>query len=135
MMLDIDHFKKINDQFGHLTGDHVIKTIAGIINARCRASDVACRWGGEEMLLLLQDCQLSKAVAIANDIRAEVERIPVTCHGRTISLTISAGVAELTDNDSDETVIARADASLYAAKNGGRNQVVGGVGNVAAAAA
>lgn len=135
VMLDIDHFKQINDQFGHLAGDLVIKTVAGVVGARCRASDVACRWGGEEMLLLLQDCQISKAIAIANDIRTEVERAPVTFHGRAIPVTISAGVAELSDADNEESVVARADASLYVAKKGGRNQVVPGVGDVAAAAA
>lgn len=105
---------------------------AGIINVRWRASDVVCRWGGEEMLL--QDGQISKAIAIANDIRAEVERTPVTFHGRAIPLTISTGVAELSEEDSEEAVVARADASLYAAKNGGRNQVVPSIGDVAAAA-
>lgn len=123
LIFDIDHFKKVNDKFGHLAGDQVIKAVAAVLGARRRASDVACRWGGEEMLLLLQDCQLAKAVAIADDIRAEIARTVVPAGNKSISLTISAGVAEMSVDDTEDSVIARADAALYAAKNGGRNRV------------
>jgi diguanylate cyclase (GGDEF)-like protein len=124
VMFDIDHFKQVNDQHGHLAGDQVIKAVAEVISARCRASDIACRWGGEEMLLLLQDCQLAKAVGIANDIRVDVESAPIHVAGKLMPVTISAGVAEMAHEDGEEAVIARADTALYAAKNGGRNQVV-----------
>jgi len=124
LMFDIDHFKKVNDKYGHLAGDQVIKAVAGVLSARRRASDVACRWGGEEMLLLLQDCRIEKAYAIADDIRAEIGRLEVPAGGKTISFTISAGVAEMTSDDTEDSVIARADAALYVAKNSGRNRVV-----------
>jgi diguanylate cyclase (GGDEF)-like protein len=136
VLFDIDHFKKINDQFGHLAGDEVIKSVARIISERSRASDVACRWGGEEMLLLLQDCRLPKAIAIADDIRQDIERTLFDVRGHVIPVAVSAGVAEMALEDSEDSVLARADAGLYAAKNGGRNRVaVAGAESSAAAAA
>lgn len=133
ILLDIDHFKKINDQHGHLVGDHVLKSVSDIITSRARASDIVCRWGGEEILILLQECNLLKAVAIANDIRREVANAqilpPDAVNGSLIPVTVSAGVAEMGFDETEESVLARADSSLYKAKDGGRNQVQVADGN------
>ena len=124
VLFDIDHFKQINDRYGHLSGDEVIKAVAGMLSARCRASDIACRWGGEELLLLLQDCGLEKAALIADGIRQEIARMAVTTDGGPVSVTISAGVAEMSQAETEDGVLARADRALYSAKRAGRNRVV-----------
>jgi diguanylate cyclase (GGDEF)-like protein len=124
IMFDIDHFKHVNDQFGHQAGDQVIKAVAETIKARRRASDIACRWGGEEILLLLPNCRLDEATVIAEEIRAGIERTGFQFGARTISVTVSAGVAEMAGSESGDSVLARADEKLYAAKRDGRNRVM-----------
>ena len=124
VLFDIDYFKQVNDKYGHLAGDEVIKSVAAMLNARCRASDIACRWGGEELLLLLQDCGLEKATMIADGIRQEIGRTPITTAAGPVTVTISVGVAEMAAGDTEDSVLARADRALYSAKRAGRNRVV-----------
>jgi diguanylate cyclase (GGDEF)-like protein len=126
-LMDIDFFKKINDKHGHLVGDHVLKEIASIAKRSLRESDVICRWGGEEFLLLLKNCSLEKATSIAENLRATIEgndfsRTTDLAKGR-LSLSVSIGVAECKPNETEDSVFERADVALYQAKENGRNSV------------
>ena len=126
-LMDIDYFKKINDKHGHLIGDHVLKEIAAIARRSLRESDVICRWGGEEFLLLLKNCSLEKATSIAENLRNTIaandfSRTTDLAKGR-LSLTVSMGVAECKSQESEDSVFERADVALYQAKENGRNSV------------
>jgi diguanylate cyclase (GGDEF)-like protein len=123
-MFDIDHFKSINDRYGHAGGDAAIRAVADIIRASLRAGDLAARLGGEEFALLLPDADLDAAVAIAERVRAATEALVVEHEGHRIGFTISAGVAALHASNTLDGWIAHADAALYRAKQEGRNRVV-----------
>ncbi len=127
VLIDIDFFKKINDKQGHQVGDHVLKEIAMISKRSLRESDVICRWGGEEFLILLKNCTLEKATSIAETLRGT---IAANDFSRTTSLaktrlavTVSMGVAQFKDEDSEDSVFERADVALRQAKESGRNSV------------
>ncbi|NDY95863.1 diguanylate cyclase [Wenzhouxiangella limi] len=120
ILLDLDHFKKVNDQFGHDVGDQVLKSVTETVSARIRQTDIFGRWGGEEFLILLPCTRSSDAKRIAEALRAQVQKNPVP-EGQPI--TASFGVAELKHGESDETLLKRADRALYAAKDSGRNRV------------
>jgi diguanylate cyclase (GGDEF)-like protein len=123
IMIDVDRFKRINDDYGHAIGDEVLKRIAHILSAGQRTGDSVVRYGGEEFLLVLQRVGLSVAGRVAERARAAVEQAGITAAGVELQLTISAGVAERRDGESREALIQRADAALYRAKAGGRNRV------------
>jgi len=127
VLLDIDFFKKVNDKQGHLVGDHVLKEIAMISKRSLRESDIICRWGGEEFLILLKNCTLEKATSIAENLRntiANNDFSRTTDLTRTrLSITVSMGVAECKDKESEDSVFERADLALYQAKENGRNSV------------
>jgi diguanylate cyclase (GGDEF)-like protein len=127
LMIDIDHFKAINDHFGHPTGDDVLRALAATLAASLRAGDVCGRLGGEEFAVVLPDEDLEGAAASAERLRATVERLDVgahTSHGR-VGFSVSIGVAALPrDGYTLEELLERADARLYQAKEGGRNRVV-----------
>lgn len=127
MMLDIDHFKQVNDTYGHLNGDRVLVELAGLIKASVRPYDFAVRYGGEEFMLVLADCNLQAAQLIAERLRHMVEEHRVVIDSETtITFTLSVGVAELADetDETEEQLIGRADSALYQAKETGRNRVV-----------
>src|SRR5690606_18565565 len=131
LMIDVDHFKKVNDRFGHLAGDEVLRGVARRIAKQVRSSDVAARYGGEEFVILLPGTDAQAASALAERIRAAVAAQPFELGGgrEPLPVTVSVGVAEcgpeLPDGDAaGEALVARADAALYAAKAGGRNMVV-----------
>jgi len=121
LMLDIDHFKTINDTFGHQAGDHVLIEVASRLRRSLRGNDMVARWGGEEFVVLLRDCVLSDALRLAEDIRAAIAEVPFGTMG---SLTASFGVAEVRDGEDLTTWLGRADQALYRAKRSGRNEVV-----------
>jgi diguanylate cyclase (GGDEF)-like protein len=123
VLIDVDHFKRVNDKYGHLRGDQVIAHVAGLIRAGLRESDIACRWGGEEFLVLLRDCDLDHAVGIADKLRMQIIEQPMPDEAGDIHLTISAGVSQRQEDDTPETLVERADRALYAAKGAGRNCV------------
>jgi len=123
ILLDIDHFKTINDNLGHITGDLVLRTIANNLKMRCRSIDILCRWGGEEFVILLKNCRLDEARKIADDIRKHIDNTPISNTGGPINVTISAGIAELKVADTKDSLLNRADQALYHAKKSGRNQV------------
>jgi diguanylate cyclase (GGDEF)-like protein/PAS domain S-box-containing protein len=121
LMLDIDHFKTINDTFGHQAGDHVLIEVASRLRRSLRGNDMVARWGGEEFVVLLRDCVLSDALRLAEDIRAAIAEVPFGTMG---SITASFGVAEVRDGEELTTWLGRADQALYRAKRSGRNEVV-----------
>jgi diguanylate cyclase (GGDEF)-like protein len=123
LMIDIDHFKKINDVHGHAAGDDAIKRIAGIINQSIRTTDKAARFGGEEFVVLLREIDQETALLLAERIRLSIEQTTIN-HGETsIAATVSIGVAINAEGDRDvQDMIERADQSLYVAKKTGRNR-------------
>jgi|GEM_PF-3301686 len=121
IMLDLDHFKRINDTYGHLEGDQVLKAVVASIRQNLRSADALGRWGGEEFLVILPQTGLAQAAVAAEKVRHCVEkRAPdhVCC------ATVSCGVAVLREGDSEDSFLKRADVALYAAKHRGRNRVV-----------
>jgi diguanylate cyclase (GGDEF)-like protein len=122
-MLDIDHFKKINDTYGHQAGDEVIREVVQRLSAAGRPGDLLARYGGEEFVLLLPDVG-DDAAAIAERLRAGVAGSPVGTAAGEVPVTISIGVAHLDPAERIDALLARADACLYQAKNSGRNRVV-----------
>jgi two-component system, cell cycle response regulator len=124
VMFDIDHFKRINDQYGHLAGDYVLKELARVVQARIRRDEVFARYGGEEFSLVLPETSLAGAKALCDTLREKVAEHKFTFQGESISVTISLGAALLGEADRSATdLIARADEKLYEAKRGGRNKV------------
>ncbi|MTW09164.1 diguanylate cyclase [Pseudoduganella eburnea] len=124
LMIDIDHFKSINDQFGHPTGDLAIIAIGRHCGTACRGSDLAGRLGGEEFALLLPETGMEEAQAVAERLRAGAQTLQVMHEGRNVPLRLSIGIACLDAGDAGpDTLLARADRALYAAKNGGRDCV------------
>ena len=125
LMLDIDHFKKINDQHGHLVGDEVLQVAARIMHDTLRRVDVLARYGGEEFVMLLPETTLLTAMTIANRLCTALATEPIVTGQGTVSMTASIGVAVLTDNINQTLteLLGRADQALYHAKQAGRNQV------------
>lgn len=125
VMFDIDHFKTVNDQFGHRVGDEVLVKVAKAINLSIRAGDLACRYGGEEFLLLIPDHDLESTLIIADRVRMAIEALSMSVGDEAINITISAGVATLHSEDVDlDGLIERADQRLLKAKTLGRNTVL-----------
>jgi diguanylate cyclase (GGDEF)-like protein len=122
MMLDIDHFKKINDTYGHGTGDEVIKTVAAVVAENLRDHDILGRLGGEEFAVVMPE-MIGNPVAAAERLRAAVEAATSPGVAGPVSVTVSVGVAEHKPGDTLDTLLARADDALYRAKQGGRNRV------------
>ena len=120
LLLDIDHFKQVNDQLGHAAGDEALKGLVRVVQDRIRGVDTVFRQGGEEFAVLLPETNVSRAMILANDLRAKVEDTELL-PGRTI--TVSIGVCDVSVADSAEDWVQQADAALYRAKAGGRNRV------------
>ena len=122
-MSDVDHFKHFNDTYGHQVGDLVLREVAEGLKACVRSSDVVARYGGEEMIVLLRGASLENGLVVAEKLRKSVEGRVVKDENNTYQVTVSLGVATFRAADTEESVIKRADAGLYKAKNAGRNQV------------
>lgn len=118
LLLDIDHFKNVNDKYGHAVGDSVITSVANCLKSNLRSSDVVMRWGGEEYLILLPDTDLQRAINTAEKLREQITRVDV----QHAVVSVSIGCAELGQDDFT-IVLARADMNLYFAKSKGRNRV------------
>jgi diguanylate cyclase (GGDEF)-like protein len=121
VMLDIDHFKRVNDRFGHPVGDRVLQGICRILNQRLRRNDVLCRLGGEEFVVLCPGSNAEQAGQLARQLWDALRSEPLEQVGR---VTASFGVAGLAPGDDLEALLARADAGVYLAKQNGRDQVV-----------
>ncbi|MEB2644690.1 diguanylate cyclase [Pseudomonas canadensis] len=122
-MLDLDHFKRINDGYGHLAGDKVLKIIANVLRKRLRPSDFIARFGGEEFVLLMPNSSLSDALAAGEVLRAAIEACPFHFKGEPVTITVSMGVAQFQPGERSDLALKRADEALYRAKAAGRNQV------------
>lgn len=123
IFIDIDHFKKINDQFGHLVGDYTLRQVAERIQRGIRSIDSAARFGGEEFALLLYGINLAEAREIAERLRRDIGSTPIVLDGNIIKVSCSAGVAQLLPDETPADFIGAADKAMYRAKNSGRNQV------------
>lgn len=126
LLFDIDHFKRVNDTHGHLAGDAVLKQLSELLNREARAIDRICRYGGEEIAVLLPETGLETAAGIAERLRATVEAQPLNTHsGAPIHITVSIGIASWPAQAHDaQALIAAADTAMYAAKQSGRNRAV-----------
>jgi diguanylate cyclase (GGDEF)-like protein len=125
LMLDIDLFKKINDEYGHAVGDKVLRTTAASLRDRLRQSDIAGRYGGDEFSILLPEAEKSAALKTAERIRHEVSKIPIRAEDSTFNITVSVGVSALGEVESKTLtdLLNAADVALSRAKSNGRNRV------------
>jgi diguanylate cyclase (GGDEF)-like protein len=127
LLFDLDHFKRINDTYGHLVGDRVLQNFAKTVGGRLRAMDCLGRYGGEEFLLLMPRMSLSNALIGAERLRKSVEQAVFSEAGADIKITVSIGVAPYREGETIEQFIANADRALYQAKSSGRNCVKAGI--------
>ena len=123
MMVDIDFFKKVNDTYGHASGDAVLRTVASIIKEHLRESDIPSRYGGEEFAVLLPYTHIEEANIVGERLRKAVETTPIPIDKKNINVTISMGLAEFSPQETGEDLFKRADSALYEAKESGRNRV------------
>jgi diguanylate cyclase (GGDEF)-like protein len=121
LLLDVDHFKKLNDQHGHLAGDQMLAAIGGALRGAIRREDTIARYGGEEFAILLPSTSLEQAALVAEKVREAAARTVVSHNQHKIAVTVSGGIATIQPNERVEALIQRADAALYAAKAAGRN--------------
>ncbi|VVP99154.1 GGDEF domain-containing protein [Pseudomonas fluorescens] len=122
-MLDLDHFKRINDNYGHLAGDKVLKIIAGVLRKRLRGTDFIARFGGEEFVLLMPATGVGTGVKLLENLRTAIEACPFHFKGEPVTITLSIGLTEFKAGEHSDLVLKRADQALYKAKHAGRNQV------------
>lgn len=123
LLADIDHFKAINDRFGHRAGDEVLAGVAGVLRSRLRATDFAVRWGGEEFLMVLPDCPPGEGREVAETLRQAIADARLSSIDPTLQVTASIGISAFDGEESPDQAINRADQALYSAKEGGRNRV------------
>ncbi|MEK4077458.1 sensor domain-containing diguanylate cyclase [Paenibacillus sp. FSL H7-0940] len=119
LVVDIDHFKSINDTYGHPIGDLVLGNLAGLLQTVSRSTDVVARYGGEEFVVILPDCEEEQAIGIAERYRSQV----ASADWGEYNITVSIGAATVVEEDTEKTLFQRADNALYASKTGGRNRV------------
>lgn len=123
VMLDIDHFKQVNDRFGHPAGDNVIRALANLLRQRLRRVDSLGRYGGEEFAAVLPECSAEQAEQILNEIRQRFAELSFMAEGNEFHVTLSAGIAQSTGKDCKSDLLELADKALYVAKHSGRNQI------------
>lgn len=123
VMLDIDHFKRVNDQYGHPQGDQVIRSLARLLRQRLRTGDIVGRYGGEEFVAILPGCTAAQAVPVVEEIRASFSQIPQAAQPAPFHVTFSAGIADFPSLDEAGKLFESADQALYRAKRDGRNRI------------
>jgi len=123
LFADIDHFKLVNDRFGHEIGDDALRAVAKTLAETSRTSDAVVRWGGDEFLLLVGDARATTLELIAERVRALVERTELIAEGGRVPLTVSVGATVAVGGDTAKGILQRADALLYASKAAGRNRI------------
>jgi len=124
LVLDVDHFKSINDTYGHAAGDQVLSAIGEVLQRELRVTDASARWGGEEFVIALKNTPLDGAAVVADRIQTALRDLRIEASGSTLRLTASLGLACHEPHESVDTLIDRADRAMYAAKVGGRNRLV-----------
>jgi len=126
IMADVDHFKKVNDTYGHMAGDLVLKCVGQYLQKNLRLENICCRYGGEEFAVILRNVNGDLAYVIGERIRTSIEAEKINYRGKTIQVTVSIGIATLEDEEFEtiEDLIQRADEHLYEAKEGGRNRTI-----------
>ena len=124
LVLDIDHFKAVNDTYGHTIGDEVLKVVSDRLKGGLRNVDMLARFGGEEFVAVMPDSGSRVAMMVAERLRRAIADTPFVTAGLSIEIAISAGVAHLAASDTPQSLLDRADGALYEAKARGRNQVV-----------
>jgi len=126
IMMDIDHFKAVNDTYGHVAGDQVLSAVGGAIHAGLRPTDLSARYGGEEFVIILPDTPLAGAVLVAERLRENMESMDISLdtHDETLQVTVSVGVAAAKQDEPAISLVDKADDALYRAKEGGRNRVI-----------
>jgi diguanylate cyclase (GGDEF)-like protein len=123
-MIDVDHFKSVNDVYGHALGDAILRALGGLLRQQVRPTDSPCRYGGEEFVVILRDVTLDLAVERIDELRTAFAALRFASNGLEVNRTFSAGVSLFPLHGRDEaSLLAAADAALYAAKAAGRNQV------------
>ena len=127
VLIDVDRFKQVNDTYGHIAGDIVLRQVAEVIRKQLRREDLFARYGGEEFVLLLRDVEALGASVVAERVRAKIAKSPIQLEDRSINVTLSAGCAALDECEKPTALalVSLADSRLYLAKRGGRNRVVG----------
>ncbi len=123
LLIDVDHFKDVNDQFGHQAGDATLRQVAALLAKTMRAMDIVCRYGGEEFAVICPGTSLSEARTAAHRAREAIANTPVVWNNSPLRVTTSSGVAEVAAAEIADALIARTDQALYAAKQAGRNSV------------
>jgi len=123
VLLDIDNFKRINDTYGHLAGDYILREVAQILRDHLRKSDVICRYGGDEFVMMMYECPLEQGYKIIDKLRKYIEHYPFEYEEIKIDLTISAGIIESTGDQVVELIFNDADTLLYKAKSNGKNSI------------
>ncbi|HNQ04253.1 MAG TPA: GGDEF domain-containing protein [Thiobacillaceae bacterium] len=123
-MVDLDHFKKINDTYGHAVGDQMLVHFTSLIRSVLRKSDALVRYGGEEFILVLPETDLRGAMLVLGRLQQVMRKSPLVSEGRTIHATFSAGVSALREEDNGHSLLRRADETLYQAKNAGRDRII-----------
>jgi len=123
VLFDIDHFKSVNDKYGHQAGDEILKNISHLLQKNCRSYDVVSRWGGEEFLVLLPGSNTDVAHEFAERTRKNIEQYQHRINNNTINCRVSGGVTYCNSEETLEAAITRADQALYQAKNEGRNRI------------
>lgn len=122
VVADVDHFKMINDRYGHLAGDKVLKVLAKTIRQRIRRADFIARYGGEEFVIILPETDAEQAVTVMSDICSQIRGCPFHFKSEPLKITVSFGIAEVSASDDHETLFARADKAMYQAKDQGRDR-------------
>lgn len=123
-LIDIDHFKQINDQFGHAMGDQALATVAKVLRNNLKQNDIVCRWGGEEFVLIFEQLSLAQASEVVDQLRELLAARTINLNGQELRLQFSAGVADFTGSSGFTAALQQADARVYLAKRSGRNRVV-----------
>ena len=124
LLIDIDHFKLVNDKHGHRIGDELLAMLSKSVQFELRASGVICRWGGDQILVALRDCTEKKACRLAEKILERLRQQTYDNKGKTVSITASIGVAQMVDGDDTEALITRAETGLCSARDNGRDTCV-----------
>ena len=120
---DIDFFKKVNDRYGHEAGDVVLTKVARILREKIMSKGYVCRWGGEEFLIVLEDCEQEQAKQILQDVLDVLRGQSIECQGQDICVTMSVGVVQVASDEKIDDILRRADKKLYNAKAGGRDRI------------